>query len=79
VYFRYLLYAFLLYLLYRLIFHFIIPVYKTTRQVKKQFRDMHGRMQDYMNEQQQAPQPPTPKQEAGKGKAGDYIDFEEVK
>lgn len=40
---------------------------------------MHGRMQDYMNEQQQAPQPPTPKQEAGKGKAGDYIDFEEVK
>jgi hypothetical protein len=76
--FRYLLYAFLLYLLYRLVFHFIIPVYKTTRQVKKQFRDMHGRMEDYMNQQAQQ-QPSTPKQETGKGKAGDYIDFEEVK
>jgi hypothetical protein len=78
--FRYLLYAFLLYLLYRLVFHFIIPVYKTTRQVKKQFRGMHGRMQDYMNQQQQAQQQSSvQKQETGKGKAGDYIDFEEVK
>jgi heme exporter protein D len=77
---RYLLYAFLIYLAYRFIFHFIIPIYKTTKQVKKQFRDMHSRMEDQMNQQQAnqqtaTPQPENKKQQVG----GDYIDFEDVK
>ena len=38
---RVLLYALLIWFLYNLVFHFIIPVYKTTRQVKKKFREMH--------------------------------------
>jgi hypothetical protein len=75
---RYLLYAFLIYLAYRLVFHFIIPVYKTTKQVKKQFREMNSRIEDHIN-QQQANQPPTPQPENKKTQAGDYIDFEEVK
>jgi hypothetical protein len=76
---RYILYAFLIYLAYRLIFHFIIPIYKTTRQVKKQFREMHTRMQDHMNQQanQQQPQPQPEKKKEQVG--GDYIDFEELK
>lgn len=77
---RYLFYAFLIYLAYRLVFHFIIPIYKTTRQVKKQFRDMHGRMEDYMSQQQQPnQQTSTPQPENNKAQAGDYIDFEELK
>ena len=85
---RYLFYAFLIYLAYRLIFHFIIPIYKTTRQVKKQFRDMsdrmnrsdiHGRMEDQMNQYQSGQPTPTPDKENKKQQAGDYIDFEEVK
>ena len=76
---RYLLYAFLIYLAYRLVFHFIIPVYKTTRQVKKQFREMHSRMQDNMSQQQPYQQPATPVTENKKQQAGDYIDFEELK
>lgn len=90
MYFRYLLYALLIYLLYRLVFHFIIPVYKTTRQVKKQFRDMHSRMQDHMNQQSAYAEASAdkqagnsknsaPKTDSNKEKAGDYIDFEEVK
>ena len=78
MFWRYLLYIFLIYLAYRLIFHFIIPIYKTTRQVKKQFQDMHNRMQDQMNQQygsEQSP-PPTPEK---KEQVGDYIDFEDVK
>lgn len=71
---------FILYLLYKLIFDFIIPVAKTTKQVKKQFGEMSAQMQEKMNQQQQAnsfqstdkSQPPASKNE-------DYIDFEEIK
>ena len=76
---RYLFFAFLIYLAYRLVFHFIIPIYKTTRQVKKQFREMHSRMQDNMSQQQPQQQPVTPATENKKKQAGDYIDFEELK
>lgn len=76
---RYLFYAFLIYLAYRFIFHFIIPVYKTTRQVKKQFREMNSRMEDYVNQQRANQQPASPQPEVKKEQAGDYIDFEEVK
>jgi len=77
---RYLFFAFLIYLAYRLVFHFIIPIYKTTRQVKKQFRDMHERMQDHINEQQSYQQTSTSEPEPKKQQiGGDYIDFEEVK
>ena len=76
---RYLLYAFLIYLAYRMVFHFIIPIYKTTRQVKKQFREMHSRMQDNMGQQPPYQQPVTPATENKNQQAGDYIDFEELK
>ena len=76
---RYLLYAFLIYLAYRLVFHFIIPIYKTTKQVKKQFREMHSRMEDNITQQQANQQTMPPKQEDKKAPAGDYIDFEELK
>ncbi|HEV8270286.1 MAG TPA: DUF4834 family protein [Chitinophagaceae bacterium] len=82
---RYLLYAFLIYLAYRLIFHFIIPIYKTTKQVKKQFRDMHSRMEDQMNQQSsyarasEDNQPINTNASTKKEQAGDYIDFEELK
>ena len=74
--FRILFYAFLVYLLYKLIFDFIIPVYKTTRQVKKGFREMQDRMQEHMQQQQQSPRS---KSETPKTQPGDYIDFEELK
>ena len=76
---RYLFFAFLIYLGYRLVFHFIIPIYKTTRQVKKQFREMHSRMQDNMGQQPPYQQPVTPATENKNQQAGDYIDFEELK
>jgi hypothetical protein len=76
---RYLFFAFLIYLAYRLVFHFIIPIYKTTRQVKKQFREMHSRMEDNLGQQPPYQQSPTPATENKKQQAGDYIDFEELK
>jgi len=76
---RYLFFAFLIFLAYRLVFHLIIPIYKTSKQIKKQFREMHGRMEDHINQQQANQQTPTPQPENKKQQAGDYIDFEEVK
>ena len=76
---RYLFFAFLIYLAYRLVFHFIIPIYKTTRQVKKQFREMHSQMQENMSQKQPYQQTATPATENKTQQAGDYIDFEELK
>jgi sortase (surface protein transpeptidase) len=76
---RYVFYAILIYLAYRLVFHFIIPIYKTSKQVKKQFREMHQRMQDQANQQQSYQQTSTPQPEPKKQQSGDYIDFEELK
>jgi hypothetical protein len=73
---RFLFYAFLIYLAYKLIFEFIIPVVRTTRQVKKGFREMRDKMeqQDFSN---QTPQPESKTRK--KDIPGDYIEYEEVK
>lgn len=72
---------FILYLLYKLVFELIIPVAKTTKQVKKQFGDMNAQMQEKMNQQQQKTDHyATTKNPATQpAKSDDYIDFEEVK
>jgi len=68
---------FVLYLLYKLIFDFIIPVYQTTKQVKQKVGEMQQKMNEQMKQQQsfttapkEAPQKPTRE---------DYIEYEEVK
>lgn len=72
-----LLYLFLAYLLYQFIFNLVIPVYRASRKIKKGFREMHNHMAEQMRQQQQASQPAQPQKP--KVKAGEYIDFEEVK
>lgn len=60
-----------------MIFDFIIPIYQSTKKIKKQFGEMQDKMQNDINRYQgpgkSAAPEPTPKKE------GDYIDFEEVK
>ena len=76
---KFLLYAFLIYMGYLLVFRIIIPIYITTRKVKKGFREMHSRMEEQMRQQQQAYQPgPTPQPKKQTPKSGDYIEFEEL-
>ena len=79
---RYILIGLGIYILYKLIFDFIIPVYRTTRDVRKQFKDINQQMQEKMNQFNQAnqQQPSAQKQEQQKKPSDkDYIDFEEVK
>ena len=73
---RFLFYAFLLYLGYKLVFDFIIPVIRTTRQVKRGFREMKNRMEENGFSQGTSQSQPEPKK---KEVPGDYIDYEEVK
>ena len=77
--FRILLYLFLIYLAYQFIFNFIIPVYKTTQQVKKGFREMHDRMDDFANGLQKSSPQQEQSNNSAKEPAGEYIDFEEIK
>jgi hypothetical protein len=77
--FSLLFYGFLIYLLYRLVFHFIIPLYKTTRQVKKSFRNMQDQMRQHTDPYGQQQPQKNQQKKPGASKVGDYIDFEEVK
>lgn len=70
----------MLYLLYKLIFDFIIPLYSTTKKVKRQVNDLQQRMQEQAKAQQQqeraAQTPPKP---VSRPSSDDYIEYEEVK
>jgi hypothetical protein len=76
--------AFLGYLLYRFIAGFLVPIFRTTRQMRQQFHDMNnpsngskgnppgsGNGSGSQNGAGDAPK-------SGSSKVGEYIDFEEV-
>jgi hypothetical protein len=75
----FLLYALLAWFLYKLIFSFIIPVYMTTRQLKKKFREMHASMQEEQAGKQGFNRPSAQGGSSPASPSGDYIDFEEIK
>jgi hypothetical protein len=72
-----------LYLFYKLIFDFIIPVYQTTKQVSKKMGEMQTKMNDHFNEQSSGygaqGQTSSTTEKKTKLTREDYIDFEEVK
>ena len=75
---KYILFALLAYILYQFIFKLVIPVYLASRKIKKGFREMQSRMQEQMKEQGYSPQS-SATEPPKKTKAGDYIEFEEIK
>jgi len=77
--------AIVFYLVYRFVFNFLVPVARTTRHVRKQFRNM-AEMQEAVRQQQaqgqgygQAQPSQSQQRPAEKPQPGDYIDFEEIK
>lgn len=66
----------LLYIGYKFIFGFIIPLFNSTRQMQSNMKDMQERMQQQQRQQQE--QPPAPKPTV-KPRQEDYIEFEEIK
>ena len=71
------------YILYRFIFNFLLPVVKTTRHVRQQFRNMQEGMSGQQGQQpggrNQNPSGAQERHSSPKGPAGDYIEFEEIK
>jgi hypothetical protein len=70
---------FMLYMVYKLIFEFIIPIYETTRQVKQKVGEMQNKMNEHMKQQQASQYSAPPKDPEIKPGKEDYIEFEEVK
>jgi len=75
--------ALAIYFVYKVIFELIVPVFRTTQKIRQQFGNMQQHMQDQMNATQNqnghtGPKRPNPEQNKS-ARAGDYIDFEEVK
>lgn len=85
--FTYILYGLLLWFLYNLIFRFIIPVYRASRKMKQQFREMNARMREQMNPNQHTTATAgayggagaAPEKPSGKPAKDDYLDFEEIR
>jgi hypothetical protein len=75
----FLFFTFVAYLIFKLVFDFIIPVYKTTRQVKQKFREMNEQMHGQQSRQAAQDGQQKNTAESKKSTLGDYIDFEEVK
>jgi hypothetical protein len=74
--------AIVFYLLYRFVFNFLLPIFRTTRHVREQFKNMQGGMGQQQSNQTQTPPPqprPAERHSSPHGPAEDYIDFEEVK
>ena len=71
---------FVIYILYKFIFEFIIPVYNTTKQVKQKMNEMHQQMQQNQGGPINDPFTKTQPSEAPKKPVHeDYIDYEEIK
>ena len=71
---------FVIYILYKFIFEFIIPVYKTTGHVKQKMNDMQQQMQQ--NQHSQASDTftkPSSSDATKRPVTDDYIDYEEIK
>jgi hypothetical protein len=81
MFWRILLICLIAYLIYKVIFELIVPFYSTTRKIKKDFREMQDRMNEFMKNQQQGytRQPDSKAADTKKENSGDYIDFEEIK
>lgn len=82
---RVILWILLGYFVYRFVVNFLWPIFKVSRQMRRQVKEFQSHMQQTQNQsQQQQPfqqsttaqqRPVTPP----RAKADDYIDFEEVK
>jgi len=65
------------YCTYKIVFDFLIPLFRVSRRMKKQVREFqrraNGEFQDHQHDNIAGKQPPASQKE------GEYIDFEEIK
>jgi hypothetical protein len=76
--FKYILLGFTIYFAYRFLFDFLLPVIRTTRQVKKQFDAVREQQQGFQQAKQSS-RPEPAKTSSAKASSDDYIEFEEIR
>jgi len=70
----------ILYLLYKLVFDFIVPVSRTTTQFRNHVNDIRNRQEEPQQQQSGSSKAkPTSNKKSTTTTDGEYIDFEEVK
>ena len=72
---RYIVIGFVIYFAYRFIFELVIPLYKTTKQVKKQFDATRQNNASAFNQQNHKDSDNAKRPTVDKS---DYLDFEEI-
>ena len=72
-------YGVVIYLIYKFIFDFVVPVSHAGKQMKQQFKETSERMQQTSNPYPPNQSEPKSGSSSSKNVVGDYIDFEEVK
>lgn len=77
--------AFVFWLLYKFVFGFIVPVYQSTKHVRRQMGDIQEHLRRQYQQQEQAQRQAAQAQQqqqrsaSGRSDKGDYLDFEEIK
>ena len=77
--FRVIFELFVFYLLYKLVFDFIIPLYQTTKTFKQKIGDMQQKMDEHVRKQQADQFKSASENDAPKADKHDYIEYEEIK
>jgi uncharacterized membrane protein (DUF106 family) len=75
--FKILVYGFIIYIVYRFIFDFAIPVSKASSQVREKLQEMQRQQEEAARQQQAQAQQRASSSKPSVGE--DYIEFEEVK
>lgn len=75
---KYILLAILGYFLFRFVVGFLLPILRTTAQVRRKVREMQQQQAFYQRQQQQETAGTSARKSSSTDK-GDYIDFEEIK
>lgn len=74
---RILIWAIVAYCIYKVVFDFLIPIFRVSRRMKRQMREFqrrtNGEFENYQKDNI------SKEQSAPKEKSSDYIDFEEIK
>ena len=68
---------FVIYIIYKLVFNFIIPIYSASKQMNKKMNEFKQQM--HQNQQQQHSSTTAQSQTSKSGSEDDYIDYEEIK
>ena len=79
---KFLLYLFIFWLLYKFVFDFLLPMFQTAKQVRRQMGDIQDAMRQQYEQQraqQQAPDFGSQQKSSPKVDKDDYLDFEEIK